>query len=731
MNTSESSGLVEHVVGDRECFQDLRCDDVPTVCEQSELPMPPTPKSLPSSVKSESVNNHLVIKPNAQEECAIAQKIQQQPLMIDYNHQRASKESPCNLRRQDKLFTIMRNKNSSHDLASSLMSPDSTNISPNISHTKTDNKEKSPANSRVMGKLAKPSGSCGFRSVQMLHTDSQKAYSKSSCKNLDSFNEMVSKIHAQCRPLKNSSIPQKSEEMPRFRTVKRDNFSFPKITFNQDLRECEAPNLEGLVMNHFPPCDDDSTTSSGVENNHDAAAPLKYPRVAENVMKMFSPTSIAGGNLQVCSQQDQRSLSHQQPTTSRQIHQSERDSSSGRFSRWSGRPFTMPQRHWFPMEKDGQLDHMRSSPTLGSSPSSSVFSDPYVRSSPPSRPSSRISLRNEYDEPDDESSEQPDSSLLLVHQIAAVENITEKKVRVAELAASFTDCSNIYSSGTKFNSIMKACRNGVLSPEVREVIGALGISVMLECIRQKIFSEAELTILSLQLHKLSFLNNLVSWKDGCSEQQLAVKALQVLYHMKNYSLFIDILEETSWSGDVEDVRTRLQLLNEVLDVLRQLGKNKVSLWYTGKILAFLVTYYHRDTKMLHNYHNFLDLPGHLEAAWEWVEALEVVGVVEQFTVILNTALRLRLPFSQHFIYHLMNRGIGVGSREMVMSPERSYGEPSLLLTIPPRECASLKWKGKQRQGRGSKRRGSFQGTCRGGRPRGYRLGQAALDRQQN
>ncbi|MPC20840.1 hypothetical protein E2C01_013801 [Portunus trituberculatus] len=346
MNTSESSGLVEHVVGDRECFQDLRCDDVPTVCEQSELPMPPTPKSLPSSVKSESVNNHLVIKPNAQEECAIAQKIQQQPLMIDYNHQRASKESPCNLRRQDKLFTIMRNKNSSHDLASSLMSPDSTNISPNISHTKTDNKEKSPANSRVMGKLAKPSGSCGFRSVQMLHTDSQKAYSKSSCKNLDSINEMVSKIHAQCRPLKNSSIPQKSEEMPRFRTVKRDNFSFPKITFNQDLRECEAPNLEGLGMNHFPPCDDDSTTSSGVENNHDAAAPLKYPRVAENVMKMFSPTSIAGGNLQVCSQQDQRSLSHQQPTTSRQIHQSERDSSSGRFSRWSGRPFTMPQRHW-------------------------------------------------------------------------------------------------------------------------------------------------------------------------------------------------------------------------------------------------------------------------------------------------------------------------------------------------------------------------------------------------
>ena len=34
----------------------------------------------------------------------------------------------------------------------------------------------------------------------------------------------------------------------------------------------------------------------------------------------------------------------------------------------------------------------------------------------------------------------------------------------------------------------------------------------------------------------------ISWKESFSELQLAVMALRVLYHMKNYNLFINILE---------------------------------------------------------------------------------------------------------------------------------------------------------------------------------------------
>lgn len=128
------------------------------------------------------------------------------------------------------------------------------------------------------------------------------------------------------------------------------------------------------------------------------------------------------------------------------------------------------------------------------------------------------------------------------------------------------------------------------------------------------------------------------------------------------------------------------------------------------------------------------MPGHLEAAWECVEALGIVGVVEQYTVILNTALRLGLPFSQHFTYHLMNRGISAGSMERAIAAEMNYGLRPLPLPIP-REHASQKWNDKPRLGRaprgGSMRRGTFHGMYRGGRLQGRPRGQAALNNQQN
>lgn len=340
--------LVENIGADGQCFQELRSDDTTSaVCEQSDLPMPPTPKSLPSSVRSELGSNQLLVvkQHSAQERCTVAPKVQQQqqqPLIVDGSHQIPSKESPCNPRTQDKIFTDMRGKNTSHDLGSSLMSPDSTNISPNSRHSKIDNKEKSPAvNSKVTKKTAKSSGSRGSRSVQSLHAHCQKPYSQSVCKDSSGFNEMVSKTHPHIRRLKNSVIPQKSEDIPRFRTIKRDNFSLPKLPTRQDMREAEASNMEDLGVNHFPPCDE--ATPSGVGSNPDTAAPLKFPRVAERVMKMFSPTSAPVQNLQVSSQQDQRSLGHQQPTTS---HQTERDNNSEKFSGCPGRSFPVQQKHW-------------------------------------------------------------------------------------------------------------------------------------------------------------------------------------------------------------------------------------------------------------------------------------------------------------------------------------------------------------------------------------------------
>lgn len=91
-----------------------------------------------------------------------------------------------------------------------------------------------------------------------------------------------------------------------------------------------------------------------------------------------------------------------------------------------------------------------------------------------------------------------------------------------------------------------------------------------------------------------------------------------------------------------------------------------------------------------------DLPSHLEAAWSWVEACGSVEAVEQFTVILSTALRLGLPLSQHFTYNLMNKGIGVESMDLAAVPERGFGRP-LVPQNNQRSRASRKWKCKARQ----------------------------------
>lgn len=67
-----------------------------------------------------------------------------------------------------------------------------------------------------------------------------------------------------------------------------------------------------------------------------------------------------------------------------------------------------------------------------------------------------MSLRSECGELDGESNEL-ESSMLLLHEIAPMEDQKEKKQKLAELAVALTSGSNIYSSGTKLYAIMKAC----------------------------------------------------------------------------------------------------------------------------------------------------------------------------------------------------------------------------------------------------------------------------------
>lgn len=66
-----------------------------------------------------------------------------------------------------------------------------------------------------------------------------------------------------------------------------------------------------------------------------------------------------------------------------------------------------------------------------------------------------IQIYNEYGHLD--GSTNVGVSVSLLHEIAAMGNQEEKKQKLSEVAATLTEGSNIFSSGTKLTAIMRAC----------------------------------------------------------------------------------------------------------------------------------------------------------------------------------------------------------------------------------------------------------------------------------
>lgn len=124
-----------------------------------------------------------------------------------------------------------------------------------------------------------------------------------------------------------------------------------------------------------------------------------------------------------------------------------------------------------------------------------------------------------------------------------------------------------------------------------------------------------------------------------------------------------------------------------------------------------------------------DLPRQLEAAWNWSEACGNVDVMEQFTVTLSTALRLGLPFSQHFLCRLRQKGVIVDNMDTLVAAE------DLCRPFQPqrgRRGRACQWRvninrlpkgierNKKRNG------GTFRGFFRNVRKRGNLIGQIAF-----
>ena len=257
---------------------------------------------------------------------------------MKYDHHRPSIKSPCNLKTRDNTFTTstnMRGKNASHDLGSFFMSPDSTDISPNMNHIEINREEDSPAKSKIEN-LPQSLNYCGYRTLKLSHGRNVKQVtcSESTSKNFNSNNErVISKTHIKLERMKNSSTLQRSELVPQFCIVKKiENFNSPESGSGPSSRD-HVPRLEDDRFNCLPSFDETTALDSEV-------APLKFPEVAEKVMKVFSSGATPMQNVQ----QSTTNFRHQQPTSSQHVQKDYgKNSSPDKFSRWANNPFNVQQ----------------------------------------------------------------------------------------------------------------------------------------------------------------------------------------------------------------------------------------------------------------------------------------------------------------------------------------------------------------------------------------------------
>lgn len=364
-STYETSGHVENTVADEDGVQDLRVDNMPAMYGQSEIPLPPSPKSLPSSDRAESVVSHDLkeikskaltpAKPVQHDEQATTRMghrhhDHQHSSVVDYRHQPISIVFTCNSKTQDKSSTDMRVRNASLDFESFLMSPESADVSLNINHTKTKREEESPSCNKKGGKLSQSLSHRGSHMVQsgrhhgcnVMHSK----YSVSTRKDISSFNEtLIPKTNMKFENFEDNSVLQGSEKIPQFCIIKKINFHPSKTAPDQYLGSHVSRLEEGSGFNCLSPFDE--TTSFDLEANCGQVAPLKFPHVAEKVMKMFSGATTSMQNVQLSSQQGTRNSTYQHTVSSQQIQQDcVKNDSPGNFSGWSGKPFNMQQNPW-------------------------------------------------------------------------------------------------------------------------------------------------------------------------------------------------------------------------------------------------------------------------------------------------------------------------------------------------------------------------------------------------
>ncbi|XP_045624637.2 uncharacterized protein [Procambarus clarkii] len=250
-----------------------------------------------------------------------------------------------------------------------------------------------------------------------------------------------------------------------------------------------------------------------------------------------------------------------------------------------------------------------------------------------------------------------------LRMIAELNSERLKKIKLVKIFNLLTKKDDIHSVGANLATILKSVsgkRSRVFTPAEEELIGRLGVSLMVKCIEQCYPDQALCVIQSLHHHKISFYSCMpINKENPPSEHKLAVMALDVLHQMQNLKLFTDILEEIYWSGGTEDVKLRLNMLSKVLGtcfhslVNGSASISKETLWFIIKILASLVKYYQHDVQTISGeYNNIINLPEFLRKAWEYSQGCEDQEAHSELYRVICSSLDFGVDLSHEITHNL-------------------------------------------------------------------------------
>nr|XP_027209240.1 uncharacterized protein LOC113802811 [Penaeus vannamei] len=232
----------------------------------------------------------------------------------------------------------------------------------------------------------------------------------------------------------------------------------------------------------------------------------------------------------------------------------------------------------------------------------------------------------------------------ILRGLTKVENKTERRWRLTEVFKELTKGEILRKTARNFSNIVRALKEMKNLKAAEEVLGELGVSLMVECSGQRYVAEAA-SVVSLLLESDLLVSAYLPLQKETppSEQALSVMALEVLHSTGHWDSFKKVLDDVYWSGGSEDVQTKLKCLSRILQcLLTSVPVDSTShiarLQNAVKILASLVKYFRYDVQIIRNeYTKIMDLVTFFIKTWKCVNESEVPTLIMEVKALVLEA----------------------------------------------------------------------------------------------